>query len=314
MDKYTSRSRYWIDTALKQPGITENTTIGELKKMLADDGAARLLDQQADSPMYANTSFMRFTYDGLLLLASCSQKAIKLFIHLTAHANQSLRITVSKNDLSSLTGLSKPTLRDAVEELESKGVIIVEEGDHGKGEADTYYLNPGICSCSKMSKQLTQEAMFWSKTITDTDEVQIDERKAFLNLLQYLQDNFKTQFKTIEDKDKETREPLGVTIELAGKTRTQEQIGRRRKKKVSVCGTDQQDIQSPTSHVYDNQQIEKKQVPVENNMLNQPQKTPVFAIDSEIPFNDMPGQMTFSDFPEMMPEGVENEKPAGNDK
>lgn len=281
MDKYISRSRYWIDTALKQPGIAESTTLGELKKMMADDTAARLLDQQADSPMYANTSFLRFSYDGLLLLASCSQKAVKLFIHLAAHTNQSLRVTVSKNDLSALTGLSKPTLRDAVEELENKGAIIVAEGDHGKGEADTYYLNPGICSCSKMSQQLTQEAIFWSKTITDTDEMlQIDERKAFLNLLQYLQDNFKTQFKTIEDKDKETREPLGVTIELAGKTRTQEQIGRRRrKKKASVCGTDQQDIPSPTSHIYDTQTTEKKQAPMKNSMSNQPSSDILFDDD-----------------------------------
>ena len=169
-----------------------------------------------------------------------------------------------------------------------------------------------------MSKQAAQEAVFWNLLKTEDTEHRYEKaRQARLQFKQLINDvmsEFEEKFSLIENRDPNTREPLGITIEKQGKLKTQEQVGRRRKKKVSAANTDQQDTQSPTSHVYDNQPTEKKQALVKNNMLNRPQKTPIFATDSEIPFNDMPGQMTLSDFPDVMPEGVENEKPAGNDR
>lgn len=318
--QYKSHSLYVVQTIRKQPGIKGSEPIDDILDMLSDDEIARQIDKIVNSGDYSGPEYMRYTFEGAQLIARrCTAKADKIFTTLLAFANQGLRITISQADLAELSALSKPTVTAALKELESIYAIIIIPGDSRSGEADTYYINPGICACSRMSKQAAQEAVFWNLLKTEDAEHSKYEkaRQARLQFKQLINDvmsEFEETFSLIENRDPSTREPLGITIEKHGKSKTQEQVGRRRKKKVSAANTDQQDTQSPTSHVYDNQTIEKKQALVKNNMLNRPQKTPIF--DSEIPFDDIPipGQMTFSDFPEISPEGVENEKSTGNDR
>ena len=317
--QYKSHSLYVVQTIRKQPGIKGSESIDDILNMLSDDEIARQIDKIVNSGDYSGPGYMRYTFEGAQLIARrCTAKADKIFTTLMAFANQGLRITISQADLADLSVLSKPTVTAALKELESIYAIIIIPGDSRSGEADTYYINPAICACSRMSKQAAQEAVFWNLLKTEDTEHRYEKaRQARLQFKQLINDvmsEFEEKFSLIENRDPNTREPLGITIEKQGKLKTQEQVGRRRKKKVSAANTDQQDTQSPTSHVYDNQPTEKKQALVKNNMLNRPQKTPIFATDSEIPFNDMPGQMTLSDFPDVMPEGVENEKPAGNDR
>lgn len=320
--QYNSHSLYVVQTIRKQPGIKGSESIDDILNMLSDDEIARQIDRIVSSGDYSGPGYMRYTFEGAQLITRrCTAKANKIFTTLMAFANQGLRITISQADLAELSALSKPTVTAALKELEDIYAIIIIPGDSRSGEADTYYINPAICACSRMSKQAAQEAVFWNLLKTEktenTGHSQYEKarqaRLQFKQLIENVMSEFEEAFSLMENRDPNTREPLGITIEKRGKLKTQEQAGRRRrKKKVSAANTDQQDTQSPISHVYDNQPIEKKQALVKNNMLNQPQKTPVF--DSEIPFDDIPGQMTFSDFPEISPEGVENEKSTEHDR
>lgn len=306
--KYKSHSRYVVQNIRKQPGIKGTETIDEILGILSDDEIARQIDKLANSADYNGPGHMRFTFEGAQLIARrCTPKADKIFTTFIAFANQGLRITISQSDLAELTLMSKPTVTAALKELENIYAIIIIPGDSRSGEADTYYINPAICACSKMSKQTAQEAVFWNllKEEDATDHSQYEKaREARLEFKQLIKDamsEFEKTFSRIENRDSSTREPLGVTIEKKGKFRTQEQVGRRRRKKgVSAGHTDtKQDTTSPTSHIDYNREEEDNSTPFTDNMqknsgLLTESKEKIFSEtlsrasfenDPEIPFN-----------------------------
>lgn len=306
--KYKSHSRYVVQNIRKQPGIKGTETIDEILGILSDDEIARQIDKLANSADYNGPGHMRFTFEGAQLIARrCTPKADKIFTTFIAFANQGLRITISQSDLAELTLMSKPTVTAALKELENIYAIIIIPGDSRSGEADTYYINPAICACSKMSKQTAQEAVFWNllKEEDATDHSQYEKaREARLEFKQLIKDamsEFEKTFSRIENRDSSTREPLGVTIEKKGKFRTQEQVGRRRRKKgVSARHTDtEQDTTSPTSHIDYNREEEDNSTPFTDNMqknsgllteseekiFSETLSRASFENDPEIPFN-----------------------------
>lgn len=306
--KYKSHSRYVVQNIRKQPGIKGTETIDEILGILSDDEIARQIDKLANSADYNGPGHMRFTFEGAQLIARrCTPKANKIFTTFIAFANQGLRITISQSDLAELTLMSKPTVTAALKELENIYAIIIIPGDSRSGEADTYYINPAICACSKMSKQTAQEAVFWNllKEEDATDHSQYEKaREARLEFKQLIKDamsEFEKTFSRIENRDSSTREPLGVTIEKKGKFRTQEQVGRRRRKKgVSAGHTDtEQDTTSPTSHIDYNREEEDNSTPFTDNMqknsgllteseekiFSETLSRANFENDPEIPFN-----------------------------
>jgi DNA-binding transcriptional regulator GbsR (MarR family) len=306
--KYKSHSRYVVQNIRKQPGIKGTETIDEILGILSDDEIARQIDKLANSADYNGPGHMRFTFEGAQLIARrCTPKADKIFTTFIAFANQGLRITISQSDLAELTLMSKPTVTAALKELENIYAIIIIPGDSRSGEADTYYINPAICACSKMSKQTAQEAVFWNllKEEDATDHSQYEKaREARLEFKQLIKDamsEFEKTFSRIENRDSSTREPLGVTIEKKGKFRTQEQVGRRRRKKgVSAGHTDtEQDTTSPTSHIDYNREEEDNSTPFTDNMqknsgllteseekiFSETLSRASFENDPEIPFN-----------------------------
>lgn len=273
--KYKSHSRYVVQNIRKQPGIRGTETIDEILDILSDDEIARQIDRLANSADYNGPGHMRFTFEGAQLIARrCTPKADKIFTTFLAFANQGLRITISQSDLAELTLMSKPTVTAALKELEEIYAIIIIPGDSRSGEADTYYINPAICACSKMSKQAAQEAVFWNllKEEDATEHSKYEKaREARLKFKESIKDvmsEFEKTFSRIENRDSSTREPLGVTIERQGKLKTQEQVGRRRhKKSVSAGHTDtEQDTTSPTSHINYNREEEDNSTPFTDNM------------------------------------------------
>ena len=267
--QYKSHSRYVVQNIRKQAGIKGTETIDEILNILSDDEIARQIDNIVNSADYNSPGYIRYTFEGAQLIARrCTPKADKIFTTFLAFANQGLRITISQADLAELTLMSKPTVAAALKELESIYAIIIIPGDSRGGEADTYYINPAICACSKMSKQTAQEAVFWNllKEEDATEHSKYEKaRQARLKFKQLITDvmsEFEKTFSRMENRDSNTREPLGVTIERQGKLKTQEQVGRRRRKKgVSAGHTDtEQDTTSPTCP-------ERYELPVEEQAI-----------------------------------------------
>lgn len=315
--QYKSHSRYVVQSIRKQPGIKGTETIDEILDMLSDDEIARQIDRLVNSADYSGPGYIRYTFEGAQLIARhCTAKADKIFTTFMAFANQGLRITISQSDLAELSLLSKPTVAAALKELESIYAIIIIPGDSRNGEADTYYINPAICACSKMSKQAAQEAVFWN-LLKDDDATENSKyervrqaRQNFKQLIKDVMDEFEKTFSRIENRDSNTREPLGITLEKRGKFKTQEQAGRRRKKRASAGNTDStQDITSPTTHKHYKQDKLKNSTPFADNM----QKSEDLLTDAEEKMfsgtlknpgevEQITGQMDISDFPEYMPE------------
>lgn len=273
--QYKSHSRYVVQNIRKQAGMKGTETIDEILNILSDDEIARQIDNIVNSADYNNPGYMRYSFEGAQLITRhCTPKADKIFTTFLAFANQGLRITISQADLAELTLMSKPTVTAALKELESIYAIIIIPGDSRSGEADTYYINPAICACSKMSKQTAQEAVFWNLLKEDdaTEHSKYEKaREARLKFKQLIKDamsEFEKTFSRIENRDSSTCEPLGVTIERQGKLKTQEQVGRRRRKKGASAGhTDtEQDTTSPTSHIDYNREEEDNSTPFTDNM------------------------------------------------
>ena len=123
----------------------------------------------------------------------------------------------------------------------------------------------------------------------------------FKQLITDVMSEFEKTFSRMENRDSNTREPLGVTIERQGKLKTQEQVGRRRhKKSVSAGHTDtEQDTTSPTSHIDYNREEEDNSTPFTDNMqknsgllteseekiFSETLSRASFENDPEIPFN-----------------------------
>ena len=252
--QYKSHSRYVVQNIRKQAGMKGTETIDEILNILSDDEIARQIDNIVNSADYNNPGYMRYSFEGAQLITRhCTPKADKIFTTFLAFANQGLRITISQADLAELTLMSKPTVTAALKELESIYAIIIIPGDSRSGEADTYYINPAICACSKMSKQTAQEAVFWNLLKEDdaTEHSKYEKaREARLKFKQLIKD------------------AMSEFEERQGKLKTQEQVGRRRRKKGASAGhTDtEQDTTSPTSHIDYNREEEDNSTPFTDNM------------------------------------------------
>lgn len=155
MREYKSKSRHYLDTLLKQPGINTQMTLEDIREILDDDDKARLLDKQLESPFYNQSGvvFIRLMLDSIDVLLECAPKSIKVFLKLAQHASQSNMICISKKDLYEYIGMSIPTINSALEELQEKALITIETRNIASGEANVYCLNPKICGSGKLTSQ-----------------------------------------------------------------------------------------------------------------------------------------------------------------
>lgn len=231
---YKSKTQHYTETLLKQPGIDENTTLGELLEILQNQDKARVLDQKLDFPLYnqAKVSFIRLNLKSLSVLSSCSPKALKVYIKLIQYMNQSNVIHISKSDLIAITGLSKPTLISAIQELENKGLLIIYKGDIGQGEADAYYINPAISASGKIAMEAVMINTFWQE---GTQE----QKNKFDNTNKTEQEEFENVF---EIKDTRIRGNIQQHAEIVRKGKRNN--NRQNKKGVSA---DQNTAPEPTN-------------------------------------------------------------------
>lgn len=259
---YKSKTRHYAETMLKQPGIDEDTTLGELLEILQDEDKAKILDQKLDFPFYnqARVSFVRLNLKSLSVLSSCSPKALKTYIKLIQYMNQSNIIHISKSDLITITGLSKPTLISAIQELENKGLLIIYKGDIGQGEADAYYINPAISASGKIAMESIMTNAFWKE---GTQE----QKNKFDDTNKTEQEQFEDIF---EVKDTRIRGNIQQHAEIV--RRGKQNNNRQNKKGVSA---DQNT--APESTNKDSSQIYS----IHQNKENQE----LFLKDPDIPFN-----------------------------
>lgn len=151
----TSKCQHYLQVLERQPGITENMTIKELKALLDDEEKAARIDSQLEQPFYnqAKLAFQRLNKAGQTVLMTCKPTAVKLYLVLAHHKNQSNVICISRPDLAKIAEMSKPTINAASDELIYKGLMIIERGNEGQGEAITYILNPEVLASGKIIYQ-----------------------------------------------------------------------------------------------------------------------------------------------------------------
>lgn len=189
----TSKSLHYIQVLEQQPGIDENMTLKQIKKILDNEEKAARIDAQLESPFYnqAKLSFQRLNRTGRTVLMTCKPTSIKLFLTLAHHQNQSNIICISKADLTKIAEMSKPTINTASEELISAGLMIIERGDEGQGEAITYILNPEVLTSGKIIYQKSLVYHYWERAGEDA-------KKRFDNILKRAEAQFSSDFQ-IED-------------------------------------------------------------------------------------------------------------------
>lgn len=192
-DNTTSKSLHYIQVLEQQPGIDETMTLKQIKEILANEEKAARIDSQLESPFYnqARLSFQRLNRTGRTVLMTCKPTSIKLFLTLAHHQNQSNIICISKADLTKIAEMSKPTINTASEELISAGLMIIERGDEGQGEAITYILNPEVLTSGKIIYQKNLVYHYWERAGKDA-------KKRFDNILKRAEAQFSSDFQ-IED-------------------------------------------------------------------------------------------------------------------
>lgn len=192
-DNTTSKSLHYIQVLEQQPGIDETMTLKQIKEILANEEKAARIDSQLESPFYnqAKLSFQRLNRTGRTVLMTCKPTSIKLFLTLAHHQNQSNIICISKADLTKIAEMSKPTINTASEELISAGLMMIERGDEGQGEAITYILNPEVLTSGKIIYQKNLVYHYWERAGEDA-------KKRFDNILKRAETQFSSDFQ-IED-------------------------------------------------------------------------------------------------------------------
>lgn len=242
-----SKSLHYIQVLERQPGIDENMTLKQIKEILDNEEKAARIDSQLESPFYnqAKLSFQRLNRTGRTVLMTCKPTSIKLFLTLAHHQNQSNIICISKADLTKIAEMSKPTINTASEELISAGLMIIERGDEGQGEAITYILNPEVLTSGKIIYQKNLVYHYWERAGEDA-------KKRFDNILKRAEAQFSSDFQ-IEDATIRGEVEHQAKIIKKGKEINQ-------KKGVSAGHTDTtQDTHSPTTQDHHTQPDTKNQ-------------------------------------------------------
>lgn len=244
----TSKSLHYIQVLERQPGIDENMTLKQIKKILDNEEKAARIDAQLESPFYnqAKLSFQRLNKTGRTVLMTCKPTSIKLFLTLAHHQNQSNIICISRTDLTKIAEMSKPTVNAASEELISKGLMIIERGDAGQGEAITYILNPEVLTSGKIIYQKSLVYHYW-------EQAGEDAKKHFDSILKHADAQFDAEFQ-IEDTTIRGEIEHQAKIIKKGKEINQ------KKKGASAGHTDTtQDTHSPTTQDHHTQPSMKNQ-------------------------------------------------------
>lgn len=279
----TSKSLHYIQVLEKQPGITENMTLKQIKEILKDEEKAARIDSQLESPFYnqAKLSFQRLNKNGLTVLMTCKPTAIKLYLTLAQYKNQSNVICVSRPDLARIAEMSRPTINAASDELIYKGLMIIERGDEGQGEAITYILNPEALASGKIIYQKNLVYHYWERAGEDA-------KRRFDNILRHAEAQFSSEFQIEDTTIRGEVEPQAKIIKRG------KEINQRKKRVSADQNTDpkQQDTTSPTSQDHYKQNEPHNSSPFKDNMtkaedLLTPAERKLFAFetDPEVPFN-----------------------------
>lgn len=274
MKEYKSKSRYYVDTLLKQPGIDESMSLKQLRQILDDDEKARIVDQKLESPFYnqASITFIRLMLDCIDTLLSCSPRSIKIFLKLAQHANQSNMICISKKDLKDFIGLSVPTINVAMKELEEKGLIIIEERNIANAEANLYIINPKVCASAKMTSQNLMISEFWKRAGNRVKET-------FSNINKVARQTFADTFEAGERKLDGSFYSY-MDIAKRGKRKNQEKEATTRTKKKVTADQTSDDQLTPEASVV-------------NSLTQTNYNKPELEIQEDLLFDEMPGQMAF---------------------
>ena len=246
----TSKSMHYIQVLEKQPGITENMTLKQIKDILKDEEKAAKIDAQLETPFYnqAKLSFQRLNKNGLTVLMTCKPTAVKLYLTLAHYKNQSNVICVSRPDLAKIAEMSRPTINAASDELIYKGLMIIERGDEGQGEAITYILNPEALASGKIIYQKNLIYHYWERAGEDA-------KTRFDSILKHADAQFDAEFQIEDTTIRGEIEPQAKIIKK-GKEIKQKQ----KKKGVSAGHTDTtQDTHSPTTQDHHTQPNTKNQ-------------------------------------------------------
>lgn len=240
---------HYIQVLEKQPGITEDMTLKQIKEILRDKEKAAKIDAQLETPFYnqSKLSFQRLSKKGNTILITCKPAAIKLFLILANHQNQSNILCVSRLDLAKISEMSRPTINTASEELVYKGLMIIERGDEGQGEAITYILNPECLASGKLIYHKNLVYHYWERAGADAKE-------RFENILNYTEARFSSEFQIEDTTIRGEVEPQAKIIKKG------KEINQRKKRVSADQNTDpKQDTHSPTTQDHHTQPNTKNQ-------------------------------------------------------
>ena len=282
-DNSTSKVVHYLQVLLKQTGITKEMTLEQVRKIFDDEEKAAKVDAQLETPFYnqSKLSFQRLSKKGHTVLITCKPAAVKLYL------NQSNVIYVSRLDLAKISEMSRPTINTASEELVYKGLMIIERGDAGQGEAITYRLNPECLASGKLIYHKNLVYHYWEKAGEEAKE-------HFEDILRHQEAKFSAEFQIEDVTLRGEVEPQAKII------RKGKEINQTKKKGASAGHTDtEQDTTSPTSHINYNREEEDNSTPFTDNMqknsglLTESEEKmfsgtlsrPSYENDPEIPFN-----------------------------
>lgn len=273
----TSKSLHYIQVLEKQPGITDSMTLQQIKDILKDKEKAARIDAQLETPFYnqAKLSFQRLSKKGNTVLITCKPAAIKLFLILANYQNQSNILCVSRLDLAKISEMSRPTINTASEELVYKGLMIIERGDEGQGEAITYILNPECLASGKLIYHKNLVYHYWERAGADAKE-------RFENILNYAETRFSSEFQIEDTTIRGEVEPQAKIIKKG------KEINQRKKRVSADQNTDpKQDTHSPTTqdhHTQPNTKNQEKSSSHAFNMQNEltTEEAALFSQDKQI--------------------------------
>ena len=264
-------------------------TLEQIQKIVDDDEKAAKIAAQLETPFYnqAKLSFQRLSKKGHTVLITCKPAAIKLYLIFANYINQSNVICVSRLDLAKISEMSRPTINTASEELVHKGLMTIERGNEGQGEAITYILNPECLASGKLIYHKNLVYHYWEKAGTEAKE-------HFETVLRQQEAKFSAEFQIEDVTLRGSVEPQAKII------RKGKEINQTKKKGASAGHTDtEQDTTSPTSHINYNREEEDNSTPFTDNMqknsglLTESEEKmfsgtlsrPSYENDPEIPFN-----------------------------
>ena len=257
-------------------------TLEQVQKIFDDAEKAAKVDAQLETPFYnqSKLSFQRLNKKGHTVLVTCKPAAVKLYLILANYINQSNVIYVSRLDLAKISEMSRPTINTASEELVYKGLMIIERGNEGQGEAITYILNPECLASGKLIYHKNLVYHYWEKAGEEAKE-------RFEDILRHQEAKFSAEFQIEDVTLRGEVEPQAKII------RKGKEIKQSKKNGVSAGHTDtKQDTTSPTSHNHYKQNEPHNSSSFKDNMpKNSDLLTPAerklfdFETDPEVPFN-----------------------------